>query len=418
VVIVYLLVLTSLLLPCGRLSDQFGRKRMFQLGLSIFTLGSLSASVSRDLGWLVAARAVQAVGSAMLMANGPAIITATFPASERGAALGTMAMVVSAGLISGPSLGGLLISTLGWPSIFWVNLPVGLLGMLLVHHYVGRDHEPRQRVPFDWAGAVLQAVCLISFTLALDYPNPSSPEAAASSVPIARWLLLLITVGVGAVFLKVEAEAEAPLLDLPLLRNRTFWTANLASFLIFTAYSSVFVLMPYFLEDVMRISTRSAGLFMTAIPATILIVAPISGRLSDRFGTTGLSIAGALVGAAALLAMSGLFGLGMHEGTGQAGIVLALVGIGLATGLFQSPNNSAIMGAVPQNKLGVASAMLATVRNLGLATGTGLSMGLFAWRMEATGKDFVASLHYTHFVAGLIALGAMVASARRVGASR
>jgi EmrB/QacA subfamily drug resistance transporter len=416
VVIVYLLVLTCLLLPCGRLSDQYGRKRIFQLGLSIFTLGSLSASVSSDLGWLIAARVVQAIGSAMLMANGPAIITATFPASERGAALGTMAMVVSAGLISGPSLGGLLISTLGWPSIFWVNLPVGLAGMLLVHHYVAKDHMPRQRVPFDWAGAVLQTIFLLSFILAFDHPSPG-PDGAVRAFPISRWIMGVIAVGVGAVFIKVESDAEAPLLDLTLLRNRTFWTANLASFLTFVAYSSVFVLMPFFLEDVMRMATRSAGLFMSAVPLTILIVAPISGRLSDRLGSAGLSIAGALVGAAALLGMSGAFGTGIHEGMGQAGIVLALVGIGLATGLFQSPNNSAIMGAVPQAKLGVASAMLATVRNLGLVTGTGLSMGLFTWRMETSGNDFVSSLHYTHFVAGIISLGAMVASLRRVGSA-
>lgn len=407
VVIAYLLVITCLLLPFGRLSDLYGRKNTFQFGFLTFIIGSALCGVSANLFWLVIFRVVQALGASMLMANGPAIITATFPASERGGALGTMAMVVSAGLISGPSIGGILITQLGWKSIFWVNIPVGIAGIYLVQKFVLQDPHPRDKAPFDWVGAFLQTVFLISFIIIFDPPNIS----VSGSIPIAvsRWLIAGVTLVIGAVFLKVESEAKAPLLDLTLFRSRTFWTANLAGFLTFVAYSSVTVLMPFFLEEVMHYPPHRAGMFLTAIPFTIFVVAPFSGRMSDRIGSQGLSFLGALVGALALFLMSGVVGDGITSTMSEVTIVLSLCAIGLATGLFQSPNNNAIMGAVPSNKLGVASALLATVRNLGLVTGTGLATSIFAWRMSHT-NDFVSSLHFTHFVAALVGVGAMIAA--------
>jgi EmrB/QacA subfamily drug resistance transporter len=410
VVIAYLLFITCLVLPFGRLADQVGRKLVFEIGFSIFTLGSILCALAPALGFLIGARIIQAVGASMLMANGPALITASFPASERGKALGTMAMVVSAGLILGPSIGGLLIGAFGWPSIFWINIPVGLVGLLLVHQFVSKDHLPRAKVPFDWVGAFLQMALMICFIIVFDPPRVSFSGGAA--FPVSRWIMSMITLLFAAAFLKIESEVKAPLLDLSLLENRTFWTANLASFFTFVSYSSVAVLTPFFLEVVMKAPTRDAGLIMTAIPVTILIVAPISGRLSDRFGTQELSFAGSLIGALSLLGMSGVFGFGMYEGVSTTGVVVALSAVGLSLGLFQSPNNNAIMSAVPTNKLGVASAMLATVRNLGLVTGTGLATGIFTWRLNVT-KDFVSSLHFAFFIGGLIALGAMVASLGR-----
>jgi EmrB/QacA subfamily drug resistance transporter len=407
VIIVYLLMITCLLLPFGRLSDQKGRKNIFQLGFIIFVLGSACCGLSPNLVWLIISRLLQAVGASMLMANGPAIITQTFPSTERGGALGTLAMVVSAGLISGPSIGGLLISTLGWRSVFWVNIPFGILGAALVSRFVESDPIHRAKVPFDWAGALLQTILLVSFIVIFDPPNVS----VSGSLPftVSRWIMIAVTLAFGAVFIRVEAEAKAPLLDLTLLKNRTFWTANLASFLIFVSFSSVSVLMPFFLEEVRKYPPHTAGLFMTAVPLTILFVAPISGRLSDRFGSQELSFLGALIGAIGLFGMAGAFGSGINDHVSTTGISLGLASIGVATGLFQAPNNNAIMGAVPVNKLGVASALLATIRNLGLVTGTGLATTLFSWRMSVT-DDFVSSLHATHLVAGFVAVGAMVAA--------
>jgi EmrB/QacA subfamily drug resistance transporter len=407
VIIVYLLMITCLLLPFGRLSDIKGRKKIFQLGFMIFVSGSAFCGFAPSLGWLIMARVLQAVGASMLMANGPAIITQSFPATERGRALGTLAMVVSVGLIAGPSVGGLIISALGWRTIFWINIPIGLLGAYLVQKHVAEDPSERPSLKFDWAGAMLQTLLLISFILLFDPPAVS----VSGSLPfsLSRWFVGAVILVFGLIFIKVEYEAEAPLFDLSLLRNRTFWTANLASFLMFVATSSVVVLMPFFLEEVMKYPTHTAGIFMTIIPLSVLIVAPISGRLSDRFGSQELSFLGALIGAAGLFGMAGVFGNGISDNISTAALAMGLASIGISTGLFQSPNNNAIMGAVPASKLGVASALLATIRNMGLVTGTGLATTLFSWRLGVSG-DFVGSLHMTHLVSGLFAAAAMVAA--------
>jgi len=380
VVIIYLLVITCLLLPLGRLSDTYGRKRVFQGGYIVFTIGSAFCGMASSLIGILSARGLQGVGAAMLMANGPAIITGAFPAGQRGKALGTLAMVVSAGLISGPSIGGLLITTLGWKSIFWVNVPVGFLGTMLVQKFVQVDPSESAKAPFDWAGAILQLALILFFIVAVDPPSISI--SGSVPFPIPRWLIALMIPLLGFLFIRVELDAQAPLFDISLLSIRTFWTANLASFLTFVAYSSLTVLMPFFLEEVLHFAPDKAGLFMTAIPLTIFVVAPVSGRLSDTLGSKGLSSFGALIGACGLFVMAGAFGLGVHSQISHPSIILGLCSIGLSTGLFQSPNNNAIMGVVPANKLGVASALLATVRNLGLVTGTGLATGLFAWRYK------------------------------------
>lgn len=407
VVVAYLLVITCLLLPFGRLADIKGRKEVFQLGFAVFTLGSVFAGMATTLGFLVAGRVVQALGAAMLMANGPAIITSAFGPTERGSALGTLAMVVSAGLISGPSLGGLLISHLGWRSIFWLNLPFGLLGILFVERFVPRDRPRMGLSQFDWVGSFLQAVVIFLFILLFDPPQLSI--SGGTALPIPRALVALLLGCFLAVFIKVEQQAEAPLFDLDLLRNRVFWTSNVASFLTFVSFSSISVLMPFFLEGVLGFPTARAGIFLTAIPLTILVVAPISGRLSDRLGSRGLSSAGSVVGVLALLAMAGAFGAGVDSEVSPMGLILGLSAVGLATGLFQSPNNNAIMGSVPPEKLGVASALLATVRNLGLVTGTGLSTSVFAWRLGQTGSDYVSALHFTLYLAAIIGGGAVIA---------
>lgn len=407
IVIVYLFVISCLLLPFGRLSDEYGRKRVFQLGYLVFILGSALCGLSDSLSMLVVFRALQAVGASMLMVNGPAIITAAFAPTERGGALGALAMVVSMGLISGPSLGGYLISHFGWRSIFWVNIPIGLFGAYLVYQNVRMDTNSREKSSFDWAGALLQTVLLICVVLIFDPPTISLSGSAP--VFFSRWLILSIAAILGVVFIHVETEASAPLFDLSLLKIQTFWTANLASFLTFVSFSAVTVLMPFFLEEIMGLPPHQAGLFMTAIPVTIFIVAPISGRLSDRFGGQELSFLGSFMGAIALLVMAGLVGTGLIAGVSSWSVILGLCMMGLSMGLFQSPNNNAIMSSVPQEKLGVASALLATVRNLGLVSGTGLATGLFSWRMEVS-QNFISSVHWVYFVAGLVQLAAMVAS--------
>lgn len=407
VVIVYLLIITCLLLPFGKLSDQIGRKTVFLSGFLIFILGSVFCSLSGGLAFLVLFRAMQAIGASMLMVNGPAIITACFPSSQRGAALGILAMVVSAGLISGPGLGGILISNFGWKSIFALNVPIGLIGIFLVYHFVPSEACTEKPTSFDWVGTILQIVCLVAFIILFDPPNISISGGIPFVFP--RWLLLLILFIFGAMFVKVESESRVPLLDLSLLQDRSFWTANLASFFTFVSYSIVTVLMPFYMDEVKNYSAEKIGLLMTAIPFSILIIAPLSGRLSDKIGSQKLCVLGAMVSALGLLKMAGLFGIGITQGSSESELIIALALVGISLGLFQSPNNNTIMGSVPGHKLGVASALLATVRNLGFVTGTGLASLLFLWQRQMSG-NYIKALQFTFIVAAIVSLGAIGAT--------
>jgi EmrB/QacA subfamily drug resistance transporter len=413
VVIAYLLVITCLLLPVGLLSDQKGRKPIFQIGFLVFILGSALCGLAINLPILVLFRMIQATGAAMLMANGPAIITSTFDAKERGSALGTLAMVVSAGLMVGPSLGGVLINRLGWRSIFWINVPIGIVGVGMAELFIKKSSVTRSRASFDWAGAFLQMILLLLFIGVFGAPLRGHGD---HSYLMARWLGFILFVGLSKVFLRVEAAAKNPLFDLSLFQHRTFWTSILASFLTFVAFSSVTVLMPFFLQDQLHFTPEKTGMFMTSIPVIIFIIAPLSGRLSDHFGSRGLSSTGSCVGMMGLWLMSGVMTSKLSTVSSQWMIVSTLGLIGLAIGLFQSPNNSAIMGSVPPAKLGVASALLATVRNLGLVTGTGFSTALFTWKYTQTG-DFLGAFRITLFVAGFIAAGAFTATLGKSKAS-
>lgn len=411
VVIIYFLVITCLLLPFGRISDQYGRKKIFSTGFLIFTFGSALCGLSPQVMMMVLARVIQAVGASMLMANGPAIITATFPARERGKALGTLAMIVSVGLISGPSLGGILIDQLGWRSIFLVNIPIGLMGFYLISHFVPKDRRSRKVFIFDYKGLVLQSLFLVSFIITFDSQTISrmiAPLFSNQSFEI-QWILATITLVFGVLFIRVEKKVPIPLFDLSLLKNRTFWTANLAGFLIFVAYSSVAVLMPFFLEISLGFSTYHAGLYMAVIPLTIFVIAPFSGRLSDLFGSKELCVLGSAIEALALFYLSGAFGPGIHKGSALSLVILGLTLVGAGLGFFQAPNNNAIMSAVPQHKLGVASAFIATVRNLGLVTGAGFATGVYTWQHRAT-ADLESAIQVTYFIAAFIAIGSIIAS--------
>ncbi len=407
VIVVYLLTITCSLLPFGRLSDLYGRKKIFQWGFIVFTIGSLLCGFAVNLEQLILFRVLQGFGASMLMSNGPAIVTQTFEYGSRGKALGILSMVVSLGLVSGPSVGGFLIGSFGWRSIFLVNIPIGLLGFL----FAGRHLDPmggrRKHGPFDWGGAFLQVLVLLLFILFVD--PPTFTVADSKPILLSRWLLgggLLTT---SFIFYVVQRQVPEPILDFSLFKIRTFWAANLANFLNFVSYSSLLVLMPFYLEEVLGLDPEHAGFLMSAIPLTVFVVAPISGHLSDRVGTRYLCALGALISSIALLTMAGLAGSGLNESTAHFKVILALLAVGLSSGLFQSPNNVALMSAIQTHKLGVASAVMATIRNLGLVTGTGIAAKLFSWRHSETG-DFVEAFHFSLIVAGFLALGAMAAS--------
>lgn len=406
VIVIYLLTITCTLLPFGRLSDLYGRKPVFKYGFLIFTLGSLFCGLAQSLMTLIFSRILQGLGASMLMSNGPAIITSAFELRSRGKALGILSMVVSAGLVCGPSIGGALITNFDWRSIFLVNLPIGVMGFAFASRILEDSQGKENPGPFDFGGAFLLILVLLSFILFVD--PPTLTIAGSKPIVISRFSVGILFTFFSFVFIVIQRQVPEPILEFSLFKYRTFWAANLANFMNLASFSALLVLLPFYLEEVMGYSPEHAGYLMSVIPLTVFIVAPISGHLTDIMGSRILSGIGAGVATFSLFYMGGLFGHGLTELTKEPLIILSLCVCGLSSGLFQSPNNVALMSSIPSDRLGVASAMMATIRNLGLVTGTGLAAKLFSWRHEETG-DFVKALQTSLILAGGVAFISVLA---------
>ncbi len=369
VVLAYLLTVTTLMLSVGRLADMRGKKPIYMAGFAIFTLGSVLCGLSPSVYALVAFRVLQGVGAAMTMALGMAIVTESFPPSERGRALGISGATVSVGIVTGPTLGGFIIDTLSWHWIFFVNLPIGIVGILMVLRFVPAIKPPGgQR--FDFLGAVTLFVSLLAFLLAL-----TVGQRIGLGEPQVLYLLVT-SAGFMALFILIEWNSQQPMIDLRLFRNSMFSISLITGYIIFVCLAGTTFLMPFFLEDVLGYATRQVGLLLAVVPIGVGVLAPISGSLSDRFGTRPMTVIGLamlLVGFSALTTLD--------EDTTALGYVLRFLPVGIGVGTFQSPNNSAIMGSAPRERLGIASGMLAVTRTLGQTTGIAVLGALWASRV-------------------------------------
>lgn len=410
VVAIYLLVITGLLLTLGRLADLIGRKPIYIAGITVFTIGSALCGFSPTIYWLIASRGVQALGAAMIMANGPAITTDAFPASERGKAMGIVGMVVASGLTAGPAVGGFLVGAAGWQSIFLVNIPIGVVGVV-VSRMVLRRGPRRWERHFDLPGAFLLLISLSSLTLALSQGPEREWDVHIRS-------LLGMAVLAGVLFLLREMTAPHPVVDLSLFRNRLFAFANASALINYAATFSLTFLMPFYLSGVLRYPPGRMGLILTAVPITLAVVAPISGSLSDRIGSRVLASLGLL------LTGIGLFMLSRLGADPPLPFLLgSLITVGFGSAVFQSPNSSAIMGSVPRTMLGVAAGMLATMRNLGMVTGVAVSGAVYTSRLmhyrQALGatQASVEAFEDAFLVAAVIsAAGVITAAVRGSGA--
>jgi EmrB/QacA subfamily drug resistance transporter len=378
VVTVYLLVVSGALLVVGRLGDLRGHKDVYLAGFVGFVASSALCALSRSVGALVAFRAVQALSAAMLFANSPAILTASFPPAERGRALGLQALMTYLGLSVGPSLGGLLATHLGWQSIFLVNVPVGALGFWLSQRHVARDRPAGTPPRFDVLGAVLFSLGLLALLLALNQGHAWGWGSAAT-----LGLVCLAAALLGA-FVAVERRRPEPLLDLGLFRRRVFSGAVFSAMLSYVAQFAVLFLLPFYLRW-RGLSPGEAGLVLTAQPAVMMVAAPLAGALSDRLGTRGLIVLGLLVLSAGLLGLS-LVG----PATPLAAVVLGLAVCGVGFGAFVAPNNSRLLGAAPPNRRGIASGVLAAARNVGMVLGVGLAGAVFTTVLARQGAGAVA----------------------------
>lgn len=354
----YTLLMTTLVPLFGRVSDVIGRKRLFIVGMAVFTLGSLLAALSPSIHWLIGARLVQAAGGALISTNVLAIITDTFPEGKRGVAMGVQAILVSGGAAIGPTLGGFLVTHFGWEAVFLVNLPVGLVAVLLALRILPPLRSHRTREPLDWLGAGLLMTGLASILLAITQGS-SWGWTSGTTLGLA---------GVGcaalAVFIRWELRATYPLVDLTLFRIRAFSAGQLAGLFGTVAFAAMMFLFPFYWQGLRGLSAQEAGIMMLPLPAVLMVVAPISGRLSDGYGARAIASSGLLIVAVALLLISRI------DALTPVWSVLVRVGLmGAGLGMFMAPNNNAVMSSVAAQRRGIAAGLLATFRFTGQSLG-------------------------------------------------
>ena len=366
VVLAYLLTVTTLMLGIGRLADIYGKKSIYTTGFIVFTIGSVLCGLSPTIYFLIGFRVVQAVGAAMIMALGMAIVTEAFPRSERGRALGMVGTIVSVGIMVGPTLGGLIIQNLSWHWIFFVNVPIGIIGTFMVTRFVPAFKPPGgQR--FDYWGAIALCVSLLSLLVALTLGQRNGFGDSNVLILIGLFMILLVT------FIFIELRTEQPMIDLRIFRNSLFSVSLTSGFNVFICLSGSLILMPFYIQNVLGYDVQQTGLLMATVPVALGVVAPISGALSDRFGSRLMTVVGLVVLSIGFLGVSSL-----NAETTTLGYVLSFLPVGIGMGIFQSPNNSAIMGATPRDRLGIASGMLAVTRTLGQTTGIAVLGALWA----------------------------------------
>jgi len=365
VVLSFLLAVTGLMLGVARMGDMFGKKKVYTLGLVLFILGSLLCGFSFSVGWLIGLRTLQGIGGVMMQALGMAIITEVFPSHERGKAMGVMGGLISVGLALGPAIGGILIGLVGWRSIFWVNVPLGMITWVAVRRFVPDTAPGQSGQRFDVIGALILLLTLLFYALAMTLGQNRGFDN--------RLILGLLTAaGVGLLgFLAVEANVSQPMMDLKLFKNPLFGINLLMGLMVFIGLGGFFII-PFFLELVKGYPPEHVGLLMMVVPAFMGLVSMKAGSLSDRFGPRGISLLGLLILAGGFLTTSSL-----RADISPMGFLLRLAPIGMGFGMFQAPNSSAIMGAAPLQHLGTASGLLALSRTLGQTTGLPLFGAIF-----------------------------------------
>ncbi len=409
VVIIYLLVVSGLLLTFGRLGDLRGHRTFYLAGFSVFVAGSFSSAMAPAVAWLVASRGVQALGAAMLYATTPAILTRSFSQTRRGQALGVQAAMTYTGLTLGPSLGGWMASTLGWRSVYLMNVPVGLVGIVLAMRFLPHDPPLARGERFDIPGAALFAAGLVALLLGLNRGSTWGWGSPAVLGLIALGALLL-----GSFWL-FERRTAMPMLDTSLFSDRGFAAASVSAVLSYMSTSGIGFVLPFYLMQGRGLESTTAGLILIAQPILMAVTAPLSGSLSDRIGPRWPATLGVFTIAlgAALLA---LMGLSVPIG----GVMLSLALMGLGSGLFTSPNGSALMGSAPRTRQGIASGVLALSRNVGMTLGVGLTGAVFttglARQPGSEALTVLAAVCSALWVgAGVAALGGVVSALRGNG---
>ncbi|HTV92871.1 MAG TPA: MFS transporter [Verrucomicrobiae bacterium] len=389
VILSFMLVTASTLVLFGRLGDMFGQKRIYLAGFAIFGLSSLACAFAPTLIFLVAMRAIQALGAAMLLSSNQALIVDTFPSTERGRAIGFNGAAVAVGLSLGPIAGGAIITYGDWRWIFLINVPISILAMIGAT-FVLRPVQ-QKNTGFDPIGAALSVITLFSLSLAL-----ARSHIWGWTSPLTLGLIALSIVTLGA-FVFVERRVPSPTLDLNLFKIRIFAVSVAAAFVYFTTLSGLVFIVPLTMQTALGYSAFSAAFFLTPITALNIVLAPIAGSLSDRVPARYVSTAGALMVTIGLFVLSRLPPIPT-----MLQLIGALVVTGCGTAVFTQPNNSAIMGSAPADRRGIAAGTLATARTSGQLIGVAIASAVyFAAALHAgpLAKTFAPASAYFSFTA-------------------
>ena len=388
----YILAAVMFLVPFGRIADIYGRKKIFIGGIFTYTIASLLSAISTSATMLISVRVLQGIGGAMIFSTGVAILTSVFPPQERGRVLGINAAAIYTGLSIGPFVGGLMTQYLGWRSIFWINVPLGLFIIALVYWKLKGEWAEAKGEKFDIVGSIIYGLMLI----AIMYGFTLLPELSGAA------LILAGALGIIA-FIKWENRVEHPVLHIDLFRNsRVFTLSNLAALINYSATFAVGFLLSLYLQYIKGLTPQIAGLVLVAAPVVQAISSPFAGRLSDKIEPRIVSSAGMGLTVIGLI----LF-IFLDETTSLWFIIAGLIILGLGFALFASPNTNAIMSSVNKRFYGVASATLATTRQLGMMFSMGMVMMIFALylgRVQITPEYYPAFLSSVNMVFSISAV--------------
>ncbi|MGH7115979.1 MAG: MFS transporter [Stellaceae bacterium] len=413
VVICYVLTYASLMLAFGRVGDIFGHARVFRAGLLWSIAAFLACAAAPAYGWLLFCRFLQGIGAGLVISVAPALITGLFPEHRRGRAVAAFTMMFALGSAAGPLIGGTLVSLWGWPAVFWFRAPIALAALLFLR---GLPAPPRvgAREPLDIAGAVLLALTISSLLLFIN----EVPQLERHGW-LALVLLAVALTGLGA-FIRREARAAAPIVDLRVFRSGRFAAVNLASVLIYLASFSVLLFVPYYLVRFTALSLPVAGAVLATSFVGTIAASPLAGRLLERIPANLIALLGALLDGAGLVVIGG-----WDAGAGHIPVILAaLVLQGFGVGLFQVAYLDVVLGTIPGHHRGVAGGVAMLTRTLGIVSGaTLLTLGFQAVSAAAlaNGHDasaaFLAAFHATFRVAGIVSvltgIAALTTRARR-----
>ena len=361
IVSIYLMMVCACLLLFGKIGDSWGKIKIYRIGTLIFVIGSLLCGFNHSLTFLLFARVIQALGAAMTMATNTGIITEVFPMNERGRALGMIGAFVSLGSIAGPGLGGLILAHFSWAYIFWINVPVGIITMLISEKFLPKDITLSAE-KIDMGGFAAVAATIMTFFGGVFL---GQEHGFLTPIPLALFVLAVISF---FIFLYVEKKVKLPLITFSIFKNKVFTMSLVTALLIFSSNFFVNVVIPFYLQSARGLSPSYAGLLMMVFPFLMVIGSPLSGYLTDRVGPEILVLIGLV-----MLSVTQLMYMFMHADSPLWYYVVATAIMGLGNSLFQSPNNTMVMSSVTKENLGVAGSLNSFARNLGMVVGISLA---------------------------------------------